>query len=54
MTRTLSIVIYDDVQALDYAAANRTSLALIVIALLALGLTNGGRWLLTKRPGELH
>ena len=36
-TRTLSIAIYDDVQALDYAAAGRTSLALVVAAVAILG-----------------
>jgi molybdate transport system permease protein len=39
VTRTLSIAIYDDVQALDYAAAGRTSLALVAFAFAALGLT---------------
>lgn len=32
VTRTLSIAIYDDVQALDYASAHRTAIALIVFA----------------------
>lgn len=36
VTRTLSIAIYDDVQALHYAAAHRTSLALIAFAFSAL------------------
>lgn len=36
VTRTLSVAIYDDVQALDYAAAGRTSLALVAFALAAL------------------
>ena len=35
-TQTLSISIYDQVEAFDYASANRTSLVLIVIALAAL------------------
>ncbi len=35
-TQTLSISIYDQVEAFDYASANRTSLLLIVIALAAL------------------
>src|SRR5580765_8288158 len=36
VTRTISIAVYDDVQALDYAAAGRTALALVGIALVAL------------------
>ncbi|HMO13861.1 MAG TPA: molybdate ABC transporter permease subunit [Pirellulaceae bacterium] len=36
VTRTLSIAIYDDVQALDYASAGRTSLLLLIFALLVL------------------
>ncbi len=35
-TQTLSISIYDQVESFDYASANRTSLLLIVIALVAL------------------
>ena len=35
-TQTLSISIYDQVEAFDYASANRTSLLLIVVALAAL------------------
>ena len=35
-TRTLSIAIYDQVQDFSYAAANRTSLVLIAVALIAL------------------
>ncbi|MFM9067827.1 MAG: molybdate ABC transporter permease subunit, partial [Planctomycetota bacterium] len=38
VTRTLSIAIYDDVQALDYAAAARTSWLLILFAVTALAL----------------
>jgi molybdate transport system permease protein len=37
-TRTLSIAIYDQVQEFSYAAANRTSLVLIGVAVLALAL----------------
>jgi molybdate transport system permease protein len=37
VTRTLSIAVYDDVQALDYAAAGRTALALVVFAAVVLG-----------------
>jgi molybdate transport system permease protein len=36
VTRTLSVAVYDDVQALDYAAAGRTALALVGFALVAL------------------
>lgn len=39
VTRTVSISIYDDVQALDYAAAGRTSLLLLGFSLLALAIT---------------
>jgi len=39
VTRTLSIAIYDDVQALDYVSAGRTSLVLVIFSLLALSLT---------------
>jgi molybdate transport system permease protein len=40
VTRTLSIAIYDDVQALDYASAGRTALLLVVFSFLALALTS--------------
>jgi molybdate transport system permease protein len=36
VTRTLSIAVYDDVQSLDYAAAGRTSLVLLVFAFAVL------------------
>ncbi len=36
VTRTISIAVYNDVQAMDYAAAGRTSLLLVVFAFLAL------------------
>jgi molybdate transport system permease protein len=36
VTRTISVSIYDDVQALDYAAAARTSLLLLVVAFAAI------------------
>ncbi len=36
VTRTLSIAIYDDVQALDYQSAARSSIGLLAIALVAL------------------
>ncbi len=35
-TRTISIAIYDDVEALDYASANQTALALLVFSFLVL------------------
>ncbi len=38
-TRTVSIAIFDDVQALDYASANHTSLVLLVFSFLALAAT---------------
>ncbi len=40
VTRTLSISIYDDVQALEYGAAGRTSLALLMLSFVALALTH--------------
>jgi molybdate transport system permease protein len=36
VTRTVSIDIYDDVQAFDYAAAGRTSIALLAFSLVVL------------------
>ena len=39
VTRTLSISIYDTVQALDYAAAGRTSLVLVAFAFVVLSVT---------------
>jgi len=53
VTRTLSINIYDQVQNLDYAAANTTALVLIVIAFLLLSLVysmNRRFWSLGPRP----
>lgn len=41
VTRTLSVAIYDDVQALDYEAAARTALVLVAFAFAALCLTQG-------------
>ena len=38
VTRTLSVAIYDDVQALDYASANRSSLFLLAFAFVVLSL----------------
>lgn len=40
-TRTVSISIYDEVQALDYAAANQTSLVLLVFSFAVLAITYG-------------
>jgi molybdate transport system permease protein len=37
VTRTLSVAVYDDVQALDYASAGRTALALVAFAAVVLG-----------------
>jgi molybdate transport system permease protein len=39
ITRTLALTIYDDVQALDYASANRTALVLLVFAAVSLAVT---------------
>lgn len=41
VTRTVSIAIYDDVQALHYAAANQTALALLVFSFAVLAVTYG-------------
>lgn len=38
-TQTLSTIIYDQVQAMDYAAANRTALVLLAVSFVALTLT---------------
>jgi molybdate transport system permease protein len=46
-TRTVSISIYDDVQALNYDAAGRTALFLLVCSFTALALT----YALQRRPG---
>jgi molybdate transport system permease protein len=40
-TRTVSIAIYDEVQALDYASAARTSLLLLVFSFVILAITYG-------------
>jgi molybdate transport system permease protein len=39
VTRTIALAIYDDVQALDYAAANEASAALLVFAATVLAIT---------------
>ena len=41
ITRTLSVSIYDSVQSLDYGAAGRTSLSLVIFAFVVLSLTYG-------------
>jgi len=41
VTRTISIDIYDEVQALNYAAAAKTSLALLLFSFLVLSITYG-------------
>jgi len=53
VTRTLSINIYDQVQNLDYASANVTSLVLLAIAFVLLSLvysTNRRSWSVWPRP----
>ena len=53
-TRTVSISIYDDVQAFDYARAGRTAALLLAFSFLALALTyrlqrrSGRAWPLTS------
>jgi len=39
VTETISIAIYDDVQALDYARANHTALALLIFSFVVLSIT---------------
>jgi molybdate transport system permease protein len=41
ITRTVSIAIYDEVQSLDYATANRTALLLLLFSFLVLSLVYG-------------
>jgi molybdate transport system permease protein len=41
VTRTVSIAIYDDVQAFSYASANRTALALLLFSFLVLSIVYG-------------
>ncbi len=53
VTRTLSINIYDQVQDLNYAAANQTAMALVLIAFALLSLvysTNRNLWKIWPRP----
>jgi len=47
VTRTLSVSIYDDVQALDYASAGRSALALVAFSFAVLAVTSA----LTRRGG---
>ncbi len=49
-TRTLSIYIYDEVQALNYAEAHRASLLLLVVSLTALGVVSFLRRRWSTRP----
>jgi molybdate transport system permease protein len=49
VTRTVSIAIYDDVQALDYAAAGQTAALLLVFSFVALAAT----YALQRRPWVL-
>ena len=39
VTQTISIAIYDDVEALDYARANHTSLVLLIFSFVVLSIT---------------
>ncbi len=39
VTQTISIAIYDDVQALDYASANHTALVLLIFSFVVLSIT---------------
>lgn len=52
-TRTVSIAIYDDVQALDYASANATALLLVVFSLVVLAVVyslNRRVWAVQPQP----
>lgn len=49
-TRTISIAIYDDVQALNYAAANTTALALLLVSFLALAVVSAVNRQVWRRP----
>jgi molybdate transport system permease protein len=48
VTRTVSIDIYDRVQSLDYASANRTALLLLVISFAVLSAVYG----INRRAGR--
>jgi molybdate transport system permease protein len=41
VTRTVSIAIYDQVQSLDYAAANKTALLLLLFSFVVLSIVYG-------------
>jgi len=51
-TRTISISLYDQVQSFEYAAANRTALALLVLSAIALVLIYARPW--RTRNQERH
>ena len=52
-TRTVSVAIYDHVQAMEYAAANRTALLLLVFSFLVLGTTYAlQRRFVASHPGR--
>ncbi len=59
MTRTVSIDIYDQVQALNYASANRTALALLVFSFVVLSVVYGlnrkgaSLWMRTRAPKDV-
>jgi len=53
VTRTVSIQIYDDVQALNYASANQTALVLLVVSFVILAIVYGrNRRTLNLGPGR--
>jgi len=52
-TRTVSIAIYDDVQALNYAAANTTALALLLVSFLALAVVSAVNRRAWRRPWNI-
>jgi molybdate transport system permease protein len=49
ITRTLSVAIYDDVQALDYASAARSSLVLVVFAFVVISVLH-----VLQKPGARY
>ncbi len=59
LTRTVSIDIYDQVQALNYASANRTALALLVFSFVVLSVVYGlnrkgaSLWMRTRIPKDV-
>ena len=52
VTRTVSISIYDHVQSLDYAAASRTSLLLLVVSFVVLASTYAMQRSVWVKPGR--